>query len=395
VFVLVLDDLNTHFARSYRVKQAARQFIERYLGANDLAAVVQTGGLMKGAQEFTNSRDRLVRAVDLFIGRKERSATQEKIDDYYRIRDSGMTGLPRIRSKRFACKARSTFLTLKNVSDYLAGIRGRRKAVVFFSEGIDYDIYNVIQNTYASDIRDYGREAIAAATRASVSVLRGSSRSVGSRRGIEIASVPEDPTLGLGMASLQRELTISQDSLRTVSDETGGFAAVNSNDFRTSFERIINDNSSYYVLGYYSTDSRRDGQFRNVNVRVNPRVSRCARKGYVAPKGRPPQERRCPPALRLRRHARCLEQPVACERPRTVGIRSRLKGTGPNASVLVVLEIDGDRLTFSRTVANSWTMWKWRLSRPTMAGRWDARAMWRSSSCGRRRTPRSCGTASA
>ena len=47
-----------------------------------------------------------------------------------------------------------------------------------------------------------------------------------------------------------------------ISDETGGFAVVNRNDFRDAFSRIIQDNSSYYVLGYYSTDTRRDGRFR-------------------------------------------------------------------------------------------------------------------------------------
>jgi VWFA-related protein len=352
VFVLVLDDLNTHFARTFRVKQAARQFIERYLGANDLAAVVQTGGLTKGAQEFTNSRDRLVRAVDLFIGRKERSATQEKIDDYYRIRDSGMTGLPRDPLEAIRVyKARSTFLTLKNVSDYLAGIRGRRKAVVFFSEGIDYDVYNVIQNTYASDIRDYGREAIAAATRANVSVYSVDPRGLSAlEEGIEIGSIPEDPTLGLGITSLQRELTLSQDSLRTVSDETGGFAAVNSNDFRTSFERIINDNSSYYVLGYYSTDSRRDGQFRNVDVRVKPQGLQVrARKGYVAPKGRPPQGTPMPASIAASAAMRdALNSPLAVSGLGLSVSAVALKGTGPNASVLVVLEIDGERLTFKQ-----------------------------------------------
>ena len=42
-----------------------------------------------------------------------------------------------------AYKARNTFTMLKNVSDYLSGMRGRRKAVVFFSEGIDYDINDI------------------------------------------------------------------------------------------------------------------------------------------------------------------------------------------------------------------------------------------------------------
>src|SRR5919108_3038684 len=80
VFLLVLDDLNTHFARSQRVKAAAKQFIERYIGANDFAAVIQTGRSTSGAQEFTNNRRLQLRAVDSFMGQKVRSATLEKID---------------------------------------------------------------------------------------------------------------------------------------------------------------------------------------------------------------------------------------------------------------------------------------------------------------------------
>jgi VWFA-related protein len=56
VYVLVLDDLHTSFQRTPRVKTAARQFIERYLGANDLMAVVTTFGNTSGAQEFTSSK---------------------------------------------------------------------------------------------------------------------------------------------------------------------------------------------------------------------------------------------------------------------------------------------------------------------------------------------------
>ena len=82
VFVLVLDDLNTSFTRTARVKLAARQFIERYLGANDVAAIVQTGGARATGQEFTGSRERLLRAINNFMGQKERSATLGRIDEY-------------------------------------------------------------------------------------------------------------------------------------------------------------------------------------------------------------------------------------------------------------------------------------------------------------------------
>jgi len=356
VFVLVLDDLNTNFTRSARVKAAAKQFIERYLGANDVAAVVQTGGARSSGQEFTNSRERLMRAVDKFMGQKERSATLEKIDDYNRNRSLGTTSAPRDASEAIRVhKARNMFTTLKNVADYLAGIRGRRKAVVFFSEGVDYDIYDAISNTYASDVRAYGQEAIAAATRANVNFYSVDPRGLaGFDDAIDLSSVPDDPTLGLGVSSMQRELRIAQDSLRTISDETGGFAAVNSNDFKSSFARIIQDNSSYYVLGYYSNDSRRDGQFRSLTVRVKPPGLQVrARKGYVAPKGRPPAGTPPPAGIAASIAMReALDSPIpvtglamtAFAAP-MIGTRGT-KGSESKASVLVVVEIEGGRLKF-------------------------------------------------
>jgi VWFA-related protein len=354
VFVIVLDDQNTSFTRTGRVKLAARQFIERYLGANDVAAVVQTGGVKGGGQEFTGSRERLLRAVDTFMGQKERSATLEKIDDYYRTLNSGGTGRPRDAAEAIRVyKARNTFTVLKNVADYMSGIRGRRKAVVFFSEGIDYDIYDQINNPWASDVRAYGQDAIAAATRANVSFYAVDPRGLaGFEDATDIAALPNDPSLGLGIVSLQRELQMAQDSLRTIASETGGFAAVNSNDFAGSFGRIIQDNSSYYVLGYYSNDSRRDGQFRSLNVRVkNPALQVRARKGYVAPKGRAPAGTPPPAGIAASIAMRdALDSPVPVTGLAISAFAAPMAGApgakNRAASVLVVVEVEGAGLQF-------------------------------------------------
>ena len=64
VYVMVVDDLHTRFGRSVRVKTAAKQFIERRLGANDLMAVVHTAGASDANQEFTNNKRLLLAAVD-------------------------------------------------------------------------------------------------------------------------------------------------------------------------------------------------------------------------------------------------------------------------------------------------------------------------------------------
>ena len=94
IYVIMLDDLHTAALRSQRVKLAARQFIERYVGANDLAAVVHTSGRGDAGQEFTTSQARLLRAVDKFMGRKLNSSTLNMIDDVQRRAGTPAAGDP-------------------------------------------------------------------------------------------------------------------------------------------------------------------------------------------------------------------------------------------------------------------------------------------------------------
>src|SRR5262245_56222860 len=348
IFVLVLDDLHTLFSRTVQVRAAAKQFVERYMGANDIAAIVPTGGNKSAGQEFTSSKRLLLRAIDNFAGRKLRSATLEKIDDYNRQRDIGSGDPPKdISEAERSHNARNSMATLKNVADYLAGVRGRRKAVVFFSEGIDYDVNNPIQNQYASDIREETRQAIDAASRSNVMFYGVDPRGLGglSDEAMELSNLPPDNSLGT--MTLQDELRLSQDSLRVISDETGGFAVVNQNDFRTAFSRIVEDNSSYYVLGYYSSDDRRDGRFRNVDVRVTkPGLRVRARKGYVGPKGKSKEtvaaNEKTSTALR-----EALNSPVPVSGLGLSVFASPLKGAEPNASIAMTLEIEGTNLKFT------------------------------------------------
>lgn len=343
VYLIILDDLHTGPLRSTRVRLAARQFIERYMGANDLAAVVHTSGRSDAAQEFTNRKPLLLAAVDKFLGQKPRSATLEKLEEYNRLRGTPQASDPLKDPYEFerASKARSTLSTMENAANWMANIRGRRKAVVMFGEGIDYDINNVFEAQFASTIRDEIRDAIAAATRANVTFYTVDPRGLTLQgdEGIELTAPPEDPSLRLDSRGLQEELRLSQDSLRTLADQTGGIALVNSNDFRDGFARIQRENSAYYLLGYYSSNERRDGRYRKLTVRVKrPGLQVRARKGYVAPKGNDRKTENDKKSGIDPELSDALNSPVpASGLPMRVSAAA-FKGAAPDASVLMTVE---------------------------------------------------------
>lgn len=296
VYVLVLDDQHTNPLRSQRTKQAARTFVQRYIGANDMAAVVYTSGRSDVAQEFTSSQRRLLTAVDKFMGRKLRSSTLERLEEESRTRGTRQQG-DRIDDpfdQERAYTARTTLDSLRNLANYLSGISGRRKAIIYFSEGIDYDIYDVFGTGGASTVLQASRDVVAAATRANVAIYGIDPRGLGAMADdmIEVQDMPQDASLGLGMTSFGDEARRSQDSLRVLSSETGGFAVVNQNDMASQFEKVVADNSQYYLLGYYSNSTKRDGKFHKIEVKVGrPGLTVRSRKGYVNARiGAPPKD---------------------------------------------------------------------------------------------------------
>jgi VWFA-related protein len=349
VYVMVVDDMHTRFGRTNRVKVAAKQFIERRLGANDLMAVVHTAGPSDANQEFTNNKRLLLAAVDKTHGRKLDSATINKTNEYNRTRDIRQQGDPLNDpdDTERGFNARTTLDTLRNVAEWFGSVHGRRKAILFVSEGIDYDIYDMIASNgsnhqSASMVMESTRDAIAAATRANVAIYGIDPRGLTDLgdESIEIGAFPDDTSLGVGPGSLQNELRLSQDSLRTLSEETGGFAVVNRNDFTTAFERIVDDNSSYYVLAYYPPDAR-PGRNHKIDVRVTrPGLTVRARKAYLTPKKvDPPKTNPNSPTTPELRDA--IDSPLPVSGLTMHVFAAPFKGTAPNASVLFGVELRG------------------------------------------------------
>jgi hypothetical protein len=77
-----------------------------------------------------------------------------------------------------------------------------------------------------------------------------------------------------------------QDSLYTLASDTGGKALLDNNDLALGIVQAQKGISSYYILGYYSTNAALDGHYRRVNVQVNKKLSAKLdyRSGYFASK---------------------------------------------------------------------------------------------------------------
>ncbi len=358
LYVIILDDKHTGALRTPLVRKAAERFISEYMADNDLAAVITTSGQTEATQEFTSNKRLLLRAVDRFIGQKLRTETEARLEEYQRQR-----AIPRGENDRLTriedpddmmrgYDARVTLEALARISDWVGSIRGRRKAIVFFSEGIDYNYYDFLKRD-SSTVQEKMRDVIASATRSNVSIYSIDPRGLTSL-GDESINVsggfPEDNSLGLNMESFTRSLRMAQDSLRSLAEETGGFAAVDSNDFSNAFSRVVKDNSAYYVLGYYPTNDRRDGRFRRIQVRVKrPGLDVRARRGYTAPRGKPPAPPKTPETDQTSPEVReALDSPVALPGMTLSVFAAPFKGADKNTDVSVTIEAAGNDFGFER-----------------------------------------------
>lgn len=91
--------------------------------------------------------------------------------------------------------------------------------------------------------------------------------------GLNPAVVPDE--------DLER-LAARETALQMMADLTDGFAIVRTSDMDASLDMVVDDLSSYYLLGYYTTQ-RLDGRFHSITVRITrPGVDVRARRGYLA-----------------------------------------------------------------------------------------------------------------
>jgi VWFA-related protein len=380
LYLILLDDYHVDPLRSQTVRNLARRFILEKLGANDQAAVVVTSGLRAASQDFTQNRHLLLEAVDHFLGQKLPSATLNKINTAVQNQSDQATqngnGQPDpITPQNMFIEdadqfqrqynARAALNSLRSISEWMSAIQGRRKAIIYISEGVDYNLYDMFTGADPSQfnfsnfnlIQQETLDTIEAASRSNVQLYPIDPRGLTNMaaENIEIQGLPL-LALHLGSESLNQELQTSQMNLRQLAEETGGVAAVGTNDMNKAFDRIVQENSSYYVLGYYPTNDKRDGKLRKITVRVNGYSDQqiTFRKRYAAPRGNGPKNtaagKAVDPAAGLTKE---LMATMASPLPKT-GLPLRLaavphKGTGKTMDLEVLVEASGKELTFTQS----------------------------------------------
>jgi VWFA-related protein len=258
-----------------RSVKAAHDYIDHRLSPVDLIAVVSFSTALRVDQDFTADRDALAAAIDAYGGASgqgfEAGATPD--DD---TPDTG-TAFTADDTEFNIFNTDRRLDALQTLADELAGIE-QKKSVIYFSSGMSQQgTDNQVQlrrtvdranranvSLYAADMR--GLQAVVPGGEATTASLRGTSSFSG--------------------ASTRNQfdrLAGSQDTLTTIAEDTGGRAFFDSNGFGAVFDRVVNDTSAYYVLGYSSTNPARDGRFRRITVKLaRADVKVEYRSGYYA-----------------------------------------------------------------------------------------------------------------
>jgi VWFA-related protein len=244
IYMFMLSSMSADMA--LRTRHLLHRFMDQYFGDNDMAAVVVDRGLVTDGQDFTYSRRLILEAIDKWGGGGAGGEVVPRSDPQYLA--SGQSMLDR-----------GTAEDLRGRMEFFTRIPGHRKFVLWFTDNIGFDAYDVVD--YHGGVPSLSGEhvhaAVAAATRGNIRIY------------------PISP-MGLAGGGLNRRM-----DFRAIADVTGGTAHVESNDFDGAFARMVEETSTYYVLGVEAATVKQ-GRYVRFNVRVKrPGLQVKARPGYA------------------------------------------------------------------------------------------------------------------
>jgi len=263
-----------------RAQDAALEYLNKHITKDDEVAILFYASTVQVLTDFTDDRDMLTRIVkQLPIGEASELAALADTDD-----DNG-------EDTQAAFVADETEFNIFNTDQKLAAIEQaakmlkdfpEKKALVYFSGGV---------SRTGLDNEAQLQASINAATKANLAIYAIDARGLMAAPPGGDASHAGSRGSGIFNGSVynsQRAATLAtQDTLYNLAVETGGKPFFDSNDITSAIVKTQQAMSSYYLLGYYSSNNATDGKYRKITVRLNnPRLAAKLehREGYWADK---------------------------------------------------------------------------------------------------------------
>jgi len=259
-----------------RSVEAAQTFLKTKMQPADLVALVSLGDTLTVDQDFTADKDALIREVGAYNGTEGEGFEQGATSNSNQVEDA--TGYTPDESEYNDLNTDRELFALRAVAQSLAKIN-EKKSLLYFSGGISRD---GIENQASL------RSAINAAVRADLAIYSVDTRglqaigplgdaSTGSLRG-------QGAFNGGALMNNMNQNFATQETMATLSSDTGGKAFFDSNDFAPAFAQVQKDTSAYYAIGFHSSNPARDGRYRKLTVKINkPGIKLEYRPGYYAP----------------------------------------------------------------------------------------------------------------
>jgi len=267
LLALYFDPKAMSDAEKFRSIAAARRFIRELKTESDLLAVMAfSNGAMHLVSDFTADRDSLLKSVGSLanIGESDFEAGAFGQDD-----------------DEFNLFTTDRQLAALQTAVSMLGRSAEKKALIYFASGVPYD---VMQNQARLGA------VTNAALRANVALYPVDARGLLAQPPMGDATKPSPGGIGMynGAQALAQTAAFerSQDSFYALASDTGGKALLDSNDLSAGIVMAQRDYSSYYLVGYYPTNTALDGKYRRITITLRDSISARLqyRRGYVAGK---------------------------------------------------------------------------------------------------------------
>lgn len=288
LIILFFDLTSLQLPDLERSQEAALKFVREKMTDADLVSVVSFASTLKMIGAFTNDPEAVKHAVEsLKPGEGSGLAGQASTGDTSTDTVTGEDTSGSDPTNAFTPD--ETEFNIFNSDRKLAAIESiarqfrdipQKKSLIHFSSGLSLTgVENQTQLQSATDAASQANMAIYTVdARGLVALPPGGDASQGAQRGTGLYS-------GQAYSRQFSALSSSQETLTTLAEDTGGRAFLDSNDLLPVFQRVQEDTRHYYVLGYYSTNNKKDGKYRQVRVTVSSPGARVKyRQGYFATK---------------------------------------------------------------------------------------------------------------